>query len=144
MSIELCAESVYDGAGELLEILGGYTGLDLLDQSDIGLVDVDDIILALIGEEILDNVIGGHICLGGDLDQHDDTADIAVEAQLARLEIDISGQDIVEDNILYKIGAIVLFIIILLDRRERNCKELSVLLSDLVAALYKNGIVGSV
>ena len=90
---------------------------NLLDQRDIGLIDIDDKILGLVREKVLDNVECRYVGLGGDLDQHDDAADLGVEAQLARLQIDVAGKDIVEDDVLDKIGAVVLFIIVLLDRR---------------------------
>ena len=143
VGIELGGEGVDDGAGELLQILGRDTGLDLLDQRDIGLIDIDDKILGLVGEEILYHIKGGYVRLGGDLDQHDNTADVAVEAQLTCLQIDVAGQDIVEDDIFDKIRAVVLFIIILFDGRERYRQELRVLLRDLVTALYKDSVFGS-
>ena len=143
VGVELGGEGVDDGAGKLLQVLGRDTGLDLLDQCDIGLIDVDDKILGLVGEKILHDVISGDVGLGGDLDEHDHAADVAVEAQFTRLQIDVAGQDVVEDDVLDEVAAVILLIIILLDGRQRNRQELRVLLRDLIASLYKYGILGS-
>ena len=98
--IELTAERVRDRASELLEVLGVDGALELLYEDDIGLCDVEDEVLVLVGEEVLDNVIRGDVVRGNYPDEENSAAYLGVEVELSCLDDDVSGEDIVEDNVL--------------------------------------------
>ncbi len=85
LGIELAAQGIDDGTGQLLQILGFDARADFLNQRDIGLVDIDDKILVLVGEQVLHDVIGRDVRSGGNPDEEDNPVDIVVEAQLPRL-----------------------------------------------------------
>ena len=59
--------------------------------------------------------------------------------QLARLDIDIPRQNIVEDDVLNEIVAVIFFVVILLDRRKRDRKQVAVLGGRFVNAFDKYG-----
>ena len=61
--------------------------------------------------------------------------------KLSCLEVDISGENVVENDVLDEVRTVVLLIIVLLDARERNAEQLSVLLRVLVSTLNENGVV---
>ena len=48
--VELRAQGVHDGSGQLLQILRFDAGLNLLDQDDVGLTDIEDEVLLLVRE----------------------------------------------------------------------------------------------
>ena len=61
--------------------------------------------------------------------------------KLSCLQIDISGENVVENDVFDEVRAVVLLVVILLDARKGNAEQLSVLLSVLVGTLNKNSIV---
>ena len=79
--------------------------------------------LVLVREQILHHVVRGNIGLVRHFDEHADAADIRVEAQLAALQINVAGQDVIEDNVFDEIAAVILFIVILLDAVQRNSQK---------------------
>ena len=123
VGVELARERVHNGAGQLVEVARAQCRADFLDEGDVGFVDVDDEILALVREQVLHHVIGGDVRLVRDLDQHAHAAHVGIEAELAGLEVDIAGQDVVENHVLDKVAAVVLLIVILLDAVQRDGKQ---------------------
>ena len=57
---------------------------------------------------------------------------------LPGLDIDITGQDVIQDHILDEVVAVVLFIIILLDAGQCHCQDPAVPGGHLVRALHKD------
>ena len=141
MGVEFAGEGVRDGACELLEVAALGVRLNLLDKRDFLLVDIDNEVLGLVGEEVLYDIVSGNVCLGYDLDQQANARNLGVEVKLSCLEVDISGENIVENDVLDEVRTVVLLIIVLLDARERNAEQLSVLLRVLVSTLNENGVV---
>ena len=78
---------------------------DLFHERDIGVIDIEHKVLVLIREEVLDNVKGGHIRAVADADEQHHAADIVVEPHLAGLQIDVAGQDVIEDHVLDEVAA---------------------------------------
>ena len=140
--VELAAEGISDGTCELFEVLGVESALELLDENDIGLSDIEDEVLVLVREEVLDNVISGDIVCGDDPDEENCTAYLSVEVELTRLDDDIAGENVVEDNVLDEVVAVVLLIVILLDVGESDSENACVLCSGIVNALDEGSVVG--
>ena len=61
--------------------------------------------------------------------------------QLSRLQVDIAGKDVVQNDVLDEVGTVILFVIILLDAGKRNAQQLGVLLGIFISTLYKYSIV---
>ena len=53
MGVELTGKGIYNGAGQLFQILRIDTGANLFHQGDIRFVDIDDKILVFIREKVL-------------------------------------------------------------------------------------------
>ena len=123
VGVELARKRVYNGAGKLIDVARVDVGANLLHERDVRLIDVDDEILVLVREQILHHVVRGNIGLVRHFDEHADAADIRVEAQLAALQINVAGQDVIEDNVFDEIAAVILFIVILLDAVQRNSQK---------------------
>ena len=83
VGVELAGEGVHNGAGQLVDVFLIDVGLDLLDQGDVRLVDIDDEVLVLIGEQVLKHIVGGDVVLLGNLHQHTHPADVGIEMELA-------------------------------------------------------------
>ena len=54
----------------------------------------------------------------------------------------IAGQNVIENDILYEVVSVVLFVVILLYARKRDREDRSVLARNFVGSLNENGIVG--
>ena len=81
--------------GNLLQVPGVRPLGELLDEGDIGLIDGDDKVGLLIGEQILNHVDGSHI--GGTQLAHQESrpGGLRYEVQLLGLGVDIPQKDIV-------------------------------------------------
>ena len=141
VGVELPGEGIHDGAGQLVDILLVDIGLDLLDQGDIRLVDIDDEILVLVREQVLQHVVGGDIILLGDLDQHAHPAHVKVEVQLMGFQIDVPGQDVVQDHVLDEVAPVVFLVVVLLDVIQRHGQDAHELGGLRVGALHEHGIL---
>ena len=89
------------------------------------------------------NVIGRDVRSGGNPDEEDNPVDIVVEAQLPGFQIDIAGQDIVQNDIFDKIAPVVLFIIILLDAGQGHRQQRRELGRLVIRALHKQDVLGA-
>ena len=126
VSVKLAGEGVHNGAGQLVDVFLIDVGLDLLDQGDVRLVDIDDEVLVLIGEQVLEHIVGGDVVLLGNLHQHAHPADVRIEMELVALEIDVTGQDVIQDDVFDKVAPVVLLVVILLDAVQRDRKQADV------------------
>ena len=140
VGVELAGKGVHNGAGQLVQVLGLNAGTDFLHQGDVRLVDVDDEILALIGEQVLHHIIGGNVRFVGNLNQHAHAAHVGIETELPGLEIDIAGQDVIQNHVLDKVAAVVLFIVILLDAAQGDSQQVCITGSFRVIAGNKDRI----
>ena len=140
MGIELAGKRIDDRIRELLKRFFFEIRFCLFYEGDIVLVDADHEILVFIREKILDDVVNGNVVAAVDLDDHADARRIGIEMELSCLNEDITGQDIIEDHVFDKVRAIVFFIVILLDIRERNRKNVCVLDRIGIASGNENGI----
>ena len=89
------------------------------------------------------DIISRDIGTGGDPDQQNDAVDVVVEAQLPRFQINIAGQDIVENHVLDKIAPVVLLIVILLDAGQRHRQQRRKFGGLLVGTLDKQDMLGT-
>ena len=103
VSVELGRKSVGDRAGELFKVAAlGCLG-NFLDEGNLGFVDIDNKVLGLIGEKILNNIQRGNLGPRGDPDKQTNSENVGIKVKLSRLEINISGQDIVHNNVLNEV-----------------------------------------
>ena len=142
VGVELAGERIHNGTGQLFKILHLNAGADFLDQSDVVFIDVYNEILALVREEVLNDVKGGNIGACGYSDKQNGTAYVCIEAQFTGLEVNITGQNVVKNNVLDEVAAVVFFIIILLDGGEGDGKNVCIAQSEIVGTLNKNSIFG--
>ena len=113
MGIELAGQSIHNRTSQLIQILCFNTGTNFLYQGNICLVDVDDKVLILVREQVLDDIISGNIRFIGNLNQHAHTVHVGIKTQLPCLQINITGQNVVENDVLDKIIPVIFFIIIM-------------------------------
>ena len=142
MSVKLGAQRIRDGACELLKILRLDIIFDFLNYCNVMLVDVDNEVLGLVGEEILHGVEYGGVIVVGYPDEQDYPRSLRIEAQLPRLEIDIAGKDIIKDNILYEVAPVELLLIILLEVLERDAADSRKSARKLVRPLNEYSVLG--
>ena len=116
-------------------------GIDLFDEGDIGLGDVDDEVLVAVREQVLDDVEDGGILGTGDADEEHDTGGVGVEPEFSRLDVNVSRQDVVEDDILHKVAAVILLVVELLDAAEGDRQDAGILLCQLVFTVDEDGVL---
>ena len=87
-------------------------------------------------------VISGNIRLVRDSDKKNRTCSVVIEAKLTSLEIDISGKNVIENNILDEVISVIFLIKILLEVAQSNCTDIGILLGKLVITVNKNRILG--
>ena len=138
---ELAGERVGNGARQLFEVAHVYVVLDFLDQHDVGLGYVEYEILVLVREQVLDNVVGGYVVGGDDADEEHHPAYVRVEVKLSRLQADVAREHVVQDYVLDEVVAVVLFVVVLLDARERYGDDARILPCRLVRALDEYRVV---
>ncbi len=78
----------------------------IFSPGDIRFIDVDDKVLVL-SEKVLNNVVSRDIRFRSNLDQHTNPADIGIEPQFSSLQINIAGQNVIENHVLDKIAPVV-------------------------------------
>ena len=139
--VELAAQGVHDGAGQFFQVLALDARLGLFDQYDVVFADVEDKILLLVREEILNHIKGRDVVGRHDADEQHHPGDVGVEVQLPRLDIDVTGQDVVQNHVFDEVVAVVLLIIILLDAGKRNCQDVAEFHGHLIRAFYKHRIL---
>ena len=141
VGVELAGEGVHNGTGQLVDVFLIDVGLNLLDQGDVRLVDIDDEVLVLIGEQVLEHIVGGDVVLLGNLHQHAHPADVRIEMELVALEIDVTGQDVIQDDVFDKVAPVVLLVVILLDAVEGHGQDFDIFLGLRVLAGHKHGVL---
>ena len=143
--IHLCEEfagkCIGDGACQLFEVAHIDVVLYFLYENDVVLCNVEHEVLVLIGEQVLDNIISRNIVGGDNVDEEHNSADVGIEVQLTRFQADIAGKDIIEDDVLYKVVSVILFIVVLLDAGKRDCDNACILCGRLVRALYEYCVI---
>ncbi len=115
LGVELGVQGIGDTFRYLFDFLDVGAGLDFLHQYDILLPGGDDVVLVLVREDILDHVKGQHVGLGVELDQEYHPGLLGVEAQLLGLDVDVAGENVVQDDVFDEGALVVLFIVQILD-----------------------------
>ena len=141
LGVEFTAQGIHDGTGQLFQVLAFDARLDFLHQYDIGLIDIKDKVLLLIGEEVLHHIKGGNAAVGLHPHQQHRAAGIGGKVQLPRLGKDIAGQDVIQNDILDKIAAVVFFIVVLLDAGKGDTEHAAHFSRQVIAAGNKHGIL---
>ena len=67
---------------------------------------------------------------------------IIIEMKLTALDINISGKNIIKNNIFNKIRSVKLFIVCLLNLIKSNCNNICKMLAHIIRSLKKNSIFG--
>ena len=138
---ELGLERVRDGAGKLLEILDVDPALYFLYKNYLALGDVEYEVLVLVREEVLYNVIRRYVVGRDDADKEYYAVDVGIEMQLAGLDRDIAREDVVEDDVLYEVVAVVFLVIVLLYARKGDSEDRRVLARHFVGALNEYRVI---
>ena len=137
----LAREGVHDAGGQLLHVGAVDPLADLLDQDGVGLADVKDEVLLLVGEQAADHIVGRDVPARYHPDDEHHPGHIGGKVQLPRLGIDVAGQDVVQHHVLDKIGFVELFVVVLLDALQADRQHGGKLGGGLVRALYKHGVI---
>ena len=143
LEIELALHVVHDGAGNGVNGFAVCVVLQLLDQNDIRLAYADNVIPGLVGEHILNDVVGHDIGLGLEADQEHRTVGLVIEAKLLGLDVNIAGEDVIKNDVLDKVGLIVLLIVKGLDVREGDGKEGGNALGIVVLTLHEYDVLNA-
>ena len=77
-----------------------------------------------------------------EFDQENNTQLVSIEVQLLGFDVDIAGQNIIQDDILYKRALVILFIIEIFDIAERDSQKFGHLLCHLIFTLNEYDIIG--
>ena len=102
---------------------------------------IEDKILLLVREEILNDLISGDVVGGNDPDQQSYPVDVDVEMQLPGLDVDVAGQDIVQNYIFNEVIAVIFLIVVLLDAGEGDGQNRRIAGGHIIGALDKDSIV---
>ena len=137
----LAGEGIHNAGGQLLHIGAVDALADLLDEDGVRLADIENEVLLLIREQAADHIVSRDIAAGGHAHDEHHTGNIGGKVQLAGLGVDIAGQDVVQHDVLDKVGLIELFVMILFDALQADGEHRGKLASRLVSAFHKHGIV---
>ena len=135
LRVEFGIERIHDGLRGLFDFTDVGVRLDFLDENDVLFPSGNDVILVLVRENVLNHIEGENIGLGVELNQEDHAGFFRVEAKFLRLDVDVAGENVVENDVLDERTLIVLFIVEILDVGERHCENGG----DLFRVLWKNG-----
>ena len=108
--LQLFGQRGVDLPRDALDFLG-LGVLQLLDQHHFVFVDGDGKVLLPVGEKALDDLDDGGVLPLVHADKVNDALGLAAEVHFARFDIDVPGQDVVQDDLLDKCHLIVFFII---------------------------------
>ena len=97
--------------------------------------------MILVGEHVLRDLVGQHVGLAAELDKEDHTALLRVEAELLALDVNITLQNVVENDIFDEGALVILFIIQVFDIGKRNGNERRGACRRLVVALHKHDLI---
>ena len=108
---QLVLQGVLHGLGNLFQVFGGGAAGDLLDHRHVTFVDGQDKVLHLVREHPRQHIHGGHVAVTHLTDQEHRPGSIGGKVQLLGADINITGQDVVHDDILHE-GAPVMLLLI--------------------------------
>ena len=108
---QLALQLLLHGPGHSLQLLSLLATLQLLDHSDIGLVDAQGKVQLLVAEVVGDHIHGSHIGMTHLTNQEHSSGSIGSEMQFLCTDIDIAGQDVIHNNILNEGASVVLFLV---------------------------------
>ena len=129
-----------NGICNLFKLTAVAVGLYFLDKNNVVFADADNVILVLFGEHILHYVIGHNVGKLGEANEEYGAGNIAVKAKFLCFDINITGENVIQDDVFDKAGFVILFVINCLDVVKRNCKNGSDLVGCLVISLNHNNI----
>ena len=123
LCIELSAKCINNALSELFDRLHVNGGLDFLDKSNIILAYADDVVLILIGEQVLNHLIRNDFVLSVELDKKDDTYNVVAEMKLLGLRINIGRKNVIKNYVLNERSLVVLVVVKTLYAAEGNCEN---------------------
>ena len=141
--IELPAQFVLDLAGDLVNL--GVVILragQLLDQDQVRLVHAQDEILLPVGEHLGDRLQRGQIRSVDLTDQEHGAGNIRGEMQLLGADINVAGQDVVRNDVLYEDGFVVLLLIVDPGLLKGHAREDAHAARRGVSPVHKDGVIG--
>ena len=138
---QLSLQSLLNVLGQLDQLAGVGVGRDLLDHGDVGFVDVQDKVLLLVGEHALQHIHGGHIGPAHLPDQQHSSGQIGGKMQLLGADVDITGQNVVGDDIFDKGPLVMLFFVVGLGSIQGHVGHDTDALGRFVISFHEHGIV---
>ncbi len=140
---KLAGKRVGNGTCKLFKILYVNIVLYFLYKHNVVFGNVEHKILVLVREEILYHVVGGNIVRGNYVHKEHHSVYIRVKMKFTGFYSDISGQNVVENDVLDEVVSVVFFVIVLLNAGKRNSDYRSVFCRRFVGAFHENHIIGS-
>lgn len=137
---EFRTDGVSDGMSHLFKLLALHVEFHFADEHNIVFADADDIILILIREHILQDIVRNHFALIGKADEIDGFGRVHVKMKLFRLYVNITGQDIVQNDIFDKADFIVFFAVQAFDIEERHRKHMAQIGRFCILTLHGNDV----
>ena len=133
-------QGVLHGLCDLLQVLGGRPAGDLLDDRHVAFVDGQDEVLHLVREHSRQHIHGGNIAVTHLTDEEHRPGRVGGEVQLLGADVNITGQNVVHDDIFHKGAPVVLLLIEGLGIVQGDIGHLAEAAGSLVVAGAENGI----
>ena len=111
---QLVAQGILHGGGHLLQVLLAGSRGDLLDHGDVRLVDAQNEVLELIREHTAQHIHRRHIPVAHLPDQEHGPGGIGGEMQFLGPDVDVTGEDVVHDDVLDEGAPVMLVLVIIL------------------------------
>ena len=105
---QLIAQGILHSHSQLLQLLAGGVGADLLHNSHIRLVDAQDKVLHFVGKHSGHHIHRSHIAVTNLADQEHRPGGIGGKVQLLCPDVNITGENVIHDNILDKGAPVML------------------------------------
>ena len=137
---QLVFQGVLHRLGDLLQVLGGRPAGDLLDDRHVAFVDGQDKVLHLVREHPRQHVHGGHVAVTHLPDEEHRPGGVGGKVQLLGADVNITGQDIVHDDILHKGSPVMLLLVEGLGIVQGDIGHLAEAPCHLVVAGAENGV----
>ena len=111
LDAQLVLQHLFHFPGHFFQVRRSSGRGDLLDHCHIGLIDTQHKVLTLVGEQTRQHIHRSHICMAHLTNQEHHPGCIGNEMQLLCPNVNITGQDVIHDNIFDK-GAPVMLLFI--------------------------------
>ena len=142
LEIEIVMQLLFNGFGDLVNFLVAVRRAgQLFDENKVRFIDAEDKVLLSVGKHVGNGFEGGHIGALRLPDQKDGAGHIRSKVQLLGADVNISRQDIVGNDVLYKDRLVMLFFVVDLCLLKSDRSKNAHTARRGVMAINKDGIV---